>query len=604
MTTTLLVPPKRVRRQAATLHLPRLVSIQADASCTAAAHTLQELLIANGNPCRLSAAPALVSISEKAGGHGPESYTLAITPRGIDIAAADAAGAFYAVQTLRELLTVHGAALPCCSFADWPDFRRRGGYLDLSRGRVPTLACLKDLAALLAQWKINELQLNIENVFHFTTHPDIGKGYSPLSANDIVSLREHCARHHIQLVGAFASFGHFEKILQLPAYRVLGELAGHHGWPGGTMLCPTDPRSIRLMAELYAEFVPLFTAVDFNINGDEPWELGEGRSKRKADKAGKGRVYLDFVLQLHKLLRKHGKRTNMWTDIVLQHPELLDDVPRDMVMCNWEYSPTGARIPRTGEIAAHGYPVVVCPGTSSWNTHGGRLQLGMDNIRVFAAEGLRHGAEGLLNTDWGDNGHRNLLAVSLHNLAWGAAQSWHHAGTHAHGFTNRLCHAVFGMHDPRFADALRTLGGCAHECLLYGILMKPVQWDWDALGGALHDLQNINLTALRAHAAALRDVRWPALPTGAPPFTQRLREELVMATALDALACRRALALKHEQRGAQVAPREWQGLAAQTEATMQAFARVWRLHNRSSRLRDHMAGFRATLREYRQRQAH
>jgi hypothetical protein len=548
--------------------------------------------------CRL---PQPVTVARQATGHGPESYLLDVTPRGITITAEDDAGAFYATQTVRELQHAHEAALPCCRITDWPDFRRRGVYLDISRGRVPTLACLKDLATLLAQWKINELQLNIENVFRFRAHPDIGKGYSPLSAADIVALREHCAAHHIRLVGAFASFGHMEKILQLPQYAPMGELPNHHGWPGGTTICPIDPRSIRFIAELYAEFVPLFTAGDFNINGDEPWELGEGRSKRRAAKVGKGRVYLDFVLQLDKLLRRHGKRTNMWTDIVLDHPELLDNMPRDIVMCNWDYSPTGRCIPRTREIAAHGFPVVVCPGTSSWNTHGGRLQLGMDNIRVFAAEGLRRGAEGLLNTDWGDNGHRNLLAVSLHNLAWGAAQAWHARGTQANGFTARLCHAVFGTRDPRFADALWTLGGCAHPYILYDLFMPPIQWNWDTAGRALRNLQGVPVDDLHAHAAALRAVRWPVLPADATPFAQRLREELIAATGLDALACRRAIAFRLEQLGRRVPARAWRALAAQTRELMPAFATAWRLHNRPSRLSEHLAGFRSTMRDYQRR---
>ena len=33
------------------------------------------------------------------------------------------------------------------------------------------------------------------------------------------------------------------------------------------------------MAELYEEFVPLFEAADFNVCGDETWDLGKGRSK-------------------------------------------------------------------------------------------------------------------------------------------------------------------------------------------------------------------------------------------------------------------------------------------------------------------------------------
>ena len=47
-----------------------------------------------------------------------------------------------------------------------------------------------------------------------------------------------------------------------------------------------------------------------------------------------------------------------------------------------------------------------------------------------ATSGLKHGATGLLNTDWGDNGHQQMLAVSLTQFAYGAAASWNLAATH------------------------------------------------------------------------------------------------------------------------------------------------------------------------------
>ncbi|MHC5018151.1 MAG: hypothetical protein ACYTFP_06185, partial [Planctomycetota bacterium] len=135
--------------------------------------------------------------------------------------------------------------LPCCEVEDAPDFNRRGIYHDCSRGKVPTLQTLKQLVERLAHWKINELQLYIENVFTFARHPEIGEGYSPLTADEIVALQEHCRMHHVGLVGSLASFGHMEKILSLPAYRHLGEMPGFRGYPGGTCLCPTDPGSIK-----------------------------------------------------------------------------------------------------------------------------------------------------------------------------------------------------------------------------------------------------------------------------------------------------------------------------------------------------------------------
>ena len=41
-----------------------------------------------------------------------------------------------------------------------------------------------------------------------------------------------------------------------------------------------------------------------------------------------------------------------------------------------------------------------------------------------AENGLKHGAIGYLNTDWGDNGHWQPLPVSYLGFAFGAAMSW------------------------------------------------------------------------------------------------------------------------------------------------------------------------------------
>jgi len=46
------------------------------------------------------------------------------------------------------------------------------------------------------------------------------------------------------------------------------------------------------------------------------------------------------------------------------------------------------------------------------------------NIDNAARYGKKHGAIGLLNTDWGDNGHLQYLPVSYAGFAYGAAMSW------------------------------------------------------------------------------------------------------------------------------------------------------------------------------------
>jgi hexosaminidase len=540
-----------------------------------------------------------------------EAYRLTIGPEGVEVAASGDAGAYYAIQTLRDLVAAHGRRIPACAIEDAPDFARRGVYHDCSRGKVPTVETLKGLIEHLARWKVNELQLYVENVFRFRRHPDIGRGYSPFAAEDLLEVQDHARRHHVRLVGSLASFGHMEKILQLPAYRHLGEKAGGGGWPGGTTLCPTDPGAIRLVADLYEEFLPLFEAEDFNVCGDEPWELGQGRSRRLAARVGVGRLYLDFLRKIHALCLRHGKRMNAWADIVLDHADLLGAWPKDIVMLNWEYAPEGGRIPRSREIARAGLPLVVCPGTNAWNSHGCRLDMGMRNIRRFAAEGLRRGAEGLLNTDWGDNGHRNPLAVSLHNFAYGAACGWNLRAAadpaFARGFTEAFARQTFGARDGRLAAAIRTLGG-ASEALNLGDSNNTVLCDV-FLGPARRFLapdawQGKRLDAvaaadLAAHRRALGALRGPAPDRRAGRFLAHRLEEYALAARLDALACARAAVLKDLRAGRTPRAGDVRHLAAETDEAARELERVWLLANRPSRLRDNLRGMRQAAAEYR-----
>ena len=80
----------------------------------------------------------------------PEGYALTISKDGIEISFHDAGGRRAAMATFRQILREHGRRLPCLKIRDWPDFPRRGVMLDISRGRVPKLATLLDLAERLA----------------------------------------------------------------------------------------------------------------------------------------------------------------------------------------------------------------------------------------------------------------------------------------------------------------------------------------------------------------------------------------------------------------------------------------------------------------------
>jgi hypothetical protein len=369
-----------------------------------------------------------------------QGYQLTIAKDGITLAARTKPGVFYAFQTLLQILRNAAAQglshLPCTIIEDWPDFPSRGFYHDISRGKVPTLDTLLHIVEDLGRLKYNEFQLYVENVFEFRRHPAMYDDTTPLTASEILRIDAACRERHIEFVPSMASLGHFDKILKRPAYRHLAEAepadlkkAGITTWCDDPWtLCVTDPAAKTLLKEMVDEFVPNFTSAQFNICCDESWDLGKGRSKPLADEIGVGKLYIDWINFCADLAQRHGKRIQMWGDIILNHPELIAQLPADATLLEWGYESHHAFdehlklfAERTAETGKNFY---AAPGTASWLSLASRTRNALGNIANAARAGLKHGATGLLVTDWGDHGHQQLWAVSMLPLAYGAAAGW------------------------------------------------------------------------------------------------------------------------------------------------------------------------------------
>jgi len=95
--------------------------------------------------------------------------------------------------------------------------------LDVSRCKVPTMDTLYSLIDLLAQLRINELQLYIEHTFAFEKHDAVWKDSSPFSGREIQLIDQYCKDRFIELVPNLNSFGHFERWLRHDQYKHLAE---------------------------------------------------------------------------------------------------------------------------------------------------------------------------------------------------------------------------------------------------------------------------------------------------------------------------------------------------------------------------------------------
>ncbi|MFP4015392.1 MAG: beta-N-acetylhexosaminidase [Halanaerobiales bacterium] len=359
-----------------------------------------------------------------------ESYSLSIEEKIIEITAQSEAGLFYGVQTLRQLIRSEGLTLPHLDINDNPYFVYRGFYHDVTRGKVPTLDTLKELVDRISFYKINQLQLYVEHTFAFKNMSEIWRGADPLTAEEILELDQYCQNKHVELVPSLSTFGHLYEALTTSTYSNLAELdAG----PGDTYswidrqrhhtLDVSNPGSFQFVQDMLDQYIPLFSSDKFNICCDETFDLGEGKNKELARKKGKGRIYVDFLTRIIDYVQGHNREVMFWGDIIIQHPELLGEIPDDVICLNWEYNAEPDE-EKVKTVAHSGIKQYLCPGVSGWNKLMNDMDNAYSNIEYMIEYGKKYEAIGVLNTDWGDYGHINLLANSLPGMIYAAALSW------------------------------------------------------------------------------------------------------------------------------------------------------------------------------------
>lgn len=370
--------------------------------------------------------------SEEAG--TPGAYTLTIDIDGIAITGCDFEGVRNGVQTLRQLIRQNGAVLPVLQIEDAPAYRIRGYYLDATRGRVPTLAWLKQWADKLCLYKYNQLQLYIEHTFAFDDMSETWRGSSPLTPADILEFDQYCANLGIELVPSVSTFGHQYVAMRTQELRELGEFPEDADRPFSFIermrhhtLNVADDRAFAFSTQLVDSYLQLFRTKRFNICADETFDLGKGQSKQEAQRVGVATLYATYVGKLCEHLSQQGHEPMFWGDIAIEMPEILETLPNNVTLLNWQYDPE-ATDEKIQLVAKAGAKQIVCPAVWGWNALLPRVDDAWNNIARIARYGIDCGAEGMLVTDWGDFGHVNDPRMAVPGMIFGAQYAWNPAG--------------------------------------------------------------------------------------------------------------------------------------------------------------------------------
>lgn len=346
-----------------------------------------------------------------------QGYILEVTEKGVLIQALTETGLFYGEQSLKQMLR-HFAqengqvVIPCMRIVDYPKLKYRGWMDDISRGPIVNMAFLKRMIATMAEYKMNFFNLYTEHVFKLEDYYDIAPS-DGLTAAEIRELEEFAAQYHIEFFGNQQCLAHAEKTLRIPYYQEMADTKAN--W---------NPEKSKDFLKYELETVAkAYSSPFFNINCDETEALGSGKARDYVAQHGASQVYADHIRWVYDVLKPLGKRVMMWGDIAAKDSAITAQLPKDMLMIVWAYSPLDSYVSMIEPFEKQGLEFMVAPGMSMWGSVFPSYDLYTKNIANLVRDGYQHGALGMMNTAWDDSGE-SLINSAWHGMCWAAEMAW------------------------------------------------------------------------------------------------------------------------------------------------------------------------------------
>lgn len=380
----------------------------------------------------LSTTPALASVLGEVP-EDPEGYYLEVTDERIVIIGRTDVGAFYGVQTLRQL-TENNCLIVGAKIVDYPKIRYRAIMDDVSRGPIPKLETMKQIVKTMSEFKLNMYSPYME----MQVLDGIQDESKTLTAEDYRELVEYAKQYHVEVVPSLQTFGHCNGFLFLPEYAHLGNLPS-----GSSQLDPTNPEVYEFLEAQIAKWAELTDSQFINIGGDETWEITSGNSGMLVQQIGVEQVYLDHVLKVMEMVKNHGKTPLFWGDMALAHPEIIENLPNDAIVLNWHYGGADSMPQRLEAFRSKGKTQWAAPGIDNWLRIFPFYTSSNSNVMNFAKIGFEYGIEGLFTTMWDDDGD-TLFGHNWYGLIFASEAAWKAGGLGTSSINQRFDMAVFG----------------------------------------------------------------------------------------------------------------------------------------------------------------
>lgn len=298
---------------------------------------------------------------------GEEGYELISTPDTLLIRAPQAAGVFYGIQTLRQLLpyqierdsVVSGVdwSFSCVSIQDQPRFTWRGMHLDESR-HFYGIDYVKKYLDYMAMYKMNKFHWHIVDdqgwrieILQYPRLTTVGASRSGCSGEDspyvgyytqqqVRDIVEYARRRYITVVPEIEMPGHTQASLE--AYPEFSCTGGPFAdvcpsWSGvqyDNVYSPSE-ETFAFLENVLIEVMDLFPSEYIHIGGDEvnkrAWQESALAQQVMANNglANENELQTWFISRISDFLVANGRRAVGWSEII--H----GGIPNNAVIMSW-----------------------------------------------------------------------------------------------------------------------------------------------------------------------------------------------------------------------------------------------------------------------------
>lgn len=428
---------------------------------------------------------------------GDEGYTLIADANQLTIKATGAAGLFYGVQTIIQLVqkNASGTSIKGITIKDWPDTKQRAAHYD-TKHHQDTRAYVENFIRDLARYKINMLIWEWEDKFEYPSHPEIGAP-GAFTMKEMQELTRYAKQYHIQIVPLVQGLGHASFILKWPQFAHLREIPASN-----FEFCPLKDSAYLLLNDLWQDAMKATPGSSFiHIGTDETYELGQcADCKKKEQEIGKSGLFHLFVGRSAKLIQAVGRQPMVWESpmgwakgrLQVYHTDMKQEkpvTPQKGIILTESYDYETSDLKYAKQAKTLGYPVyaydpnpgieqLFLPYFFSKGEKNDTLKGSLENSYHFLKEKLGKGVfDGVIRTSWDDSGLP--MQAWMLTFATTAAFSWNASAPSLPEFTSTFFNNRYGVNEVNIDSVYRLLNEGAY---FYMESFEREVWAWGEIG--------------------------------------------------------------------------------------------------------------------------